>query len=148
MKLMITVDGRPAEWTGPSDRRLIDMLRDDLASTAPKLGCGIGRCGACAVLLDGQAVPACLVLAAQADGRSVTTADGLGEDGDLIRRALVDAGAVQCGYCTSGVAVALASALRETPRPATNEVLQSLNGQLCRCGGYEGLRRAVAVLFD
>jgi carbon-monoxide dehydrogenase small subunit len=147
MKVALTLDGNPVEWTGPADTRLVELLRDDLGATGPKLGCGIGRCGACLVLLDGEAVPACLVLGSQADGRAVITVDGLGEDGAAILQCLADAGAIQCGYCSSGMVVALAGALRTMPRPGPAEVLDTLTGQLCRCGGYEGLRRAVHTLF-
>lgn len=147
MKIVATVDGRACAWEGPADTRLLDVLRDDLGVVAPREGCRIGRCGACAVLVDGEAVPSCLVLAARVDGAEVQTADGLGDDGQTILRALADAGAVQCGYCTAGIAVALVGALRESPRPTPESVLDALAGQLCRCGGYEGLRRAVRVLF-
>jgi carbon-monoxide dehydrogenase small subunit len=141
------VDSHPVCWTGADDARLLDVLRGPLDVTAPKPGCGIGRCGACLVLVDDAAVPSCLVLAGRLDGSEVTTSDGLGAQGDAILQALAEAGAIQCGYCASGVIVALAGALRERPRPEADAVLTALEGQLCRCGGYEGLRRAVAELF-
>ena len=147
MRIVTIVDGRDCTWDGPADARLLDVLRDGLGVVAPREGCRIGRCGACAVLLDGEAVPSCLVLAARVDGAEVQTADGLGTDGETILRVLAESGAVQCGYCTAGIMVALAGALRESPRPAPDAVLDALAGQLCRCGGYEGLRRAVGTLF-
>lgn len=147
MSATFRVDTRPVCWSGADDTRLLDLLRGPLNATAPKLGCGIGRCGACLVLVDDAAVPSCLVFAGRLDGAEVTTSDGLGAQGDAILQALAEAGAIQCGYCTAGVIVALAGALRESPRPDADAVLGMLEGQLCRCGGYEGLRRAIAALF-
>ena len=147
MRRTFVVDGRPVEVALPADARLLDALRGPLAATGPKPGCGIGRCGACLVLLDGAPVPSCLVLAARLDGAEVTTADGLGDEGVTVLRALADAGAIQCGYCSAGMTVAIVAALRTVPPPGADEVLELLSGQLCRCGGYEGLRRAVTALF-
>jgi len=147
VKRAFVLDGRPVELVTAPDTRLLDALRGPLEATGPKPGCGIGRCGACLVLLDGAPVPSCLVLAARLDGAEVTTVDGLGEDGATILRALADAGAIQCGYCSAGMTVAIAGALRTVPRPGPDQVLELLAGQLCRCGGYEGLRRAVQSLF-
>ena len=141
------LDGREVAFDAPADTRLLEALRGPLEATGPKPGCGIGRCGACLVLLDGAPVPSCLVLAARIDGSAVTTVDGLGDEGAAILRALADAGAIQCGYCSAGMTVAIAGALRTVPRPGPDAVLELLSGQICRCGGYEGLRRAVHALF-
>lgn len=140
------VNGRAFEWKGDDSRRLLTVLREACAVTDPKAGCEIGRCGACMVLLDGQAVPSCLVLMARVDGAQVTTASGLGEDAHKVLTTLAANGAIQCGYCTAGIVTTLVAALRESPRPSAEQILELLNGHLCRCGGYAGLRRAVAEL--
>ncbi len=142
-----TVDDMPVCVMAPPDRRLIALLRDDLGITGPKEGCAIGRCGACVVLLDGRPVNACLVLAARLEGRTVTTVAGLGERARPVQEALAEAGAVQCGYCAPGLVVAL-TALLERPDPPVDgaEVSRALSGQICRCTGYGGLRRALAAL--
>lgn len=146
MTVSFEVNGLACEWKGDESRRLLTVLREVCAVTDPKPGCEIGRCGACTVLLDGQAVPSCLVLMARMDGAQVTTASGLGDDAHKVLSSLAANGAVQCGYCTAGVVTTLVSALRESPRPSADAILDMLTGHLCRCGGYAGLRRAVAEL--
>lgn len=130
----VTVDTAP-------ERPVIEILREDLALTGTKLGCGVGRCGACAVLLDGQAVNACLLMAWQVEGRAVTTIEGLAEDpqGARLIDALAEALAFQCGYCAPGVVVSLAGLLRTDPAPDAAAVTQALDGQICRCTGYAAL---------
>ena len=147
MRLGFTVDGAACEIVADPDRRLIDILREDLGVTAAKNGCGIGRCGACLVIVDGRPVNACLVPAARLDGVAVVTALGLGAAADRVRAALAAAGGVQCGYCASGVVTLLTALLDENPRPGPEAVLPLIAGQICRCTGYGGLRRAVDALF-
>ncbi len=147
MNRHFSLDGRPVAVDAAGDARLLELLRGPLAVTGPKPGCGIGRCGACLVMVDGAPVPSCLVLASRLEGAEVTTVDGLGSDGVTVLHALADAGAVQCGYCSAGMTVAIVGALRTVPRPEPGAVLELLEGQLCRCGGHEGLRRAVQALF-
>jgi xanthine dehydrogenase YagT iron-sulfur-binding subunit len=135
----VTVNGRPREvWVEPR-RTLLDLLRWDLGLTGAKPGCERGACGACTVLLDGEAVYACLVLACACDGREVLTVEGLGsaEGLDPIQEAFVEHDAFQCGYCTPGQIMAAKALLRRNPAPTEAEVREALSGNLCRCGAYQ-----------
>lgn len=116
---------------------LLELLRRE-GYKGVKKGCETGDCGACAVLLDGRAVNSCLVLAAKADGRTVTTVEGLEADGRLsvLQEAFLDAGAVQCGYCTPGMLIAATDLLNRNPHPSEEEIREAISGNLCRCTGY------------
>lgn len=143
-----TVNGAGVCLTAAPDRRLLDILRDDLGLTGAKEGCSVGRCGACTVLVDGRPRIACLTLAYQVAGATVTTIEGLatGEVLHPVQAAFVAAGAFQCGYCTAGMVLATVAALEADPT-ATPEALETaLVGNLCRCSGYTGVRRALASL--
>jgi aerobic carbon-monoxide dehydrogenase small subunit len=146
VRIALTVNGdaREAEvWAGES---LLTALRDRLGLPGSKNACEQGECGSCSVLLDGTLVCACLVLAAQADGHEVVTVEGLaGDDGDLhpVQEAFVDAGAVQCGFCTPGLVVAAADLLQNKPDPTDDEIREALSGNLCRCTGYQKILDAV-----
>jgi carbon-monoxide dehydrogenase small subunit len=145
MRIELRVNGEPREadvWEGES---LLFALRERLGLPGSKNACEQGECGSCSVLLDGTLVCACLVLAAQADGHEVTTVEGLGVDGRLhrVQEAFVDAGAVQCGFCTPGLVVATASLLEERPQPTDEEIREALSGNLCRCTGYAKIFDAV-----
>ena len=145
MKLELTVNGERREadiWEGES---LLFALRERLGLPGSKNACEQGECGSCSVLLDGTLVCACLVLAAQAAGRDVVTVEGLGRDGalDRVQEAFVDAGAVQCGFCTPGLVVATADLLAHNPRPSEDEIREALSGNLCRCTGYAKIFDAV-----
>ena len=147
MKVGLTVNGeyREAEvWPGAS---LLVALRDGLGLYGSKNGCEQGECGSCSVLLDGKLVCACLVLAAQADGRAVVTVEGLGQEGKLhpVQEAFVQAGAVQCGFCTPGLVVTTVDLLRRDPQPNPDEIREALSGNLCRCTGYVKVFDAVAL---
>lgn len=123
---------------------LVDFLRETLHLTGTKVGCGIGECGACTVLLDGEPVNACLVLAASVDGGRVVTVEGLkGEEAEVLQRAFIEEGAVQCGYCTPGMLLSAKAVLDRNKRPSETEVRQAVSGNLCRCTGYERIVRAV-----
>jgi carbon-monoxide dehydrogenase small subunit len=124
---------------------LVDFLRADLELTGAHMGCDDGMCGACTVKVDGRAVKSCLMLAIQADGAEVTTVEGLGTGADLhpVQQAFIDAGAVQCGYCTPGFVVAASALLERTPAPTDAEIRDGLVGNLCRCGCYQNIRAAV-----
>jgi carbon-monoxide dehydrogenase small subunit len=124
---------------------LIDTLRENLNLTGSKKGCGTGDCGACTVLLDGTPVTSCLVLAATAVGKEITTIEGLVSNGDLhpVQQAYVDFSAIQCGYCTPGIVMMTVALLDEQPHPSDLEIRQGLAGNLCRCTGYSKIMLAV-----
>ena len=147
MKLELTVNGERREadiWEGES---LLFALRERLGLPGSKNACEQGECGSCSVLLDGTLVCACLVLAAQAAGRDVVTVEGLGRGGALhrVQEAFVEAGAVQCGFCTPGLVVATADLLAHNPRPNEDEIREALSGNLCRCTGYAKIFDAVRL---
>jgi aerobic carbon-monoxide dehydrogenase small subunit len=147
VKVELTVNGEPRDadvWEGES---LLFALRERLGLPGSKNACEQGECGSCSVLLDGTLVCACLVLAAQADGHEVVTVEGLAEDGDLhrVQEAFVEAGAVQCGFCTPGLVVATADLLAHNPDPSDHEIREALSGNLCRCTGYAKIFDAVRM---
>ena len=147
MRVELTVNGelRDAEvWAGES---LLVTLRDRLELPGSKNACEQGECGSCSVLLDGTLVCACLVLAAQADGHAVVTVEGLAEGEELhpVQTAFVEAGAVQCGFCTPGLVVATVDLLARVPSPNEDEVREALSGNLCRCTGYAKIFDAVRL---
>ncbi len=145
MRVELEVDGVGREVEVEAPDSLLSALRDGLGVLGPKDGCGEGECGACTVLLDGVAVNACLVPAAQADGAAVTTVVGLGDDdrSSRLQRALAEAGAVQCGYCTPGIVVAAGELLDREPEPSRERIASALAGNLCRCTGYAKIVDAV-----
>lgn len=125
---------------------LVSYLRDDLGLTGTKIGCDTSSCGACTVLLDGQSVKACTLLAAQADGRDIVTVEGLAApELDALQRAFTEQHALQCGFCTPGMLLALVSLLRERPGATEAEIRDGLDGNLCRCTGYTPIVRAAEV---
>ena len=142
----LTVNGHPYRVRVRLEQTLLDVLREELRLTGTKRGCDQGECGACTVHLDGQAVNACLVLAADADGSRVTTIEGLARQGVLhpLQRAFLDEGAVQCGYCTPGMIMQAAALLAANPKPSLAEIRAGLAGNLCRCTGYARIVKAVA----
>jgi carbon-monoxide dehydrogenase small subunit len=147
VKIELTVNGEPREadvWEGES---LLFALREGLGLPGSKNACEQGECGSCSVLLDGTLVCACLVLAAQANDREVVTIEGLAEDGRLhrVQEAFVEAGAVQCGFCTPGLVVATADLLTHNPSPSDDEIREALSGNLCRCTGYSKIFDAVRL---
>jgi aerobic carbon-monoxide dehydrogenase small subunit len=150
VKIELTVNGEPREadvWEGES---LLFALRERLGLPGSKNACEQGECGSCSVLLDGTLVCACLVLAAQAEGHEVVTVEGLAENGDLhrVQEAFVEAGAVQCGFCTPGLVVATADLLAHNPRPSEDEIREALSGNLCRCTGYSKIFDAVRLAAE
>ena len=151
LALRVTVNGTLHELTIPGSRLLIDLLRDDLGLTGTKKGCAIGVCGACSVLVDGELMSACLLLALAVQGRSVTTVEGLAApDGSLsaLQAAFIAHGGFQCGICTPGQLVAATALLAHQPDPDEAEVRAWMTGNLCRCTGYLGIVasiRAAAV---
>jgi carbon-monoxide dehydrogenase small subunit len=150
VKIELTVNGEPRDadvWEGES---LLFALRERLGLPGSKNACEQGECGSCSVLLDDTLVCACLVLAAQADGHEVVTVEGLAEDGDLhrVQEAFVEAGAVQCGFCTPGLVVATADLLAHNPDPSDHEIREALSGNLCRCTGYAKIFDAVRLAAE
>jgi carbon-monoxide dehydrogenase small subunit len=146
MKLNFMLNGAPVSLEAPADWTLLQALRDGMNLTGTKEGCGIGECGACSVLLDGRLVNSCLTLAAQADGRKVTTIEGIrGPDGgpNDLQQAYIDYGAVQCGFCTPGMVLAGESLLAQNPNPTRMDIREAIAGNLCRCTGYQQIVDAV-----
>jgi carbon-monoxide dehydrogenase small subunit len=144
--LTVTVNGERLSRTVEARRTLADFLRDNLSLTGTHLGCEHGVCGACTVLVDGDAVRSCLMFAAQADGAEVTTIEGLSQrNGELspIQAAFQAEHALQCGFCTPGFVVSVHAFLAENPHPSDDEIRDALSGNLCRCTGYQGIIAAV-----
>ncbi len=145
MKVTVTVNGNEVGADVEDRALLVHFLRDAAGLTATNVGCDTTSCGACTVLLDGESVKSCTVLAAQADGREVTTVEGLaGHRGEMhpVQRAFQQEHALQCGFCTPGMVMAVVSLLRENPRPTEEQVRAGLEGNLCRCTGYHNIVRA------
>jgi carbon-monoxide dehydrogenase small subunit len=148
-RIKVTINGRDHQATVEGRLTLSDFLRIDAGYTGVHLGCEHGVCGACTVIVDGEAVRACLLLAVQADGTSVATVEGLANaDGTLhpVQQALRDEHGLQCGFCTPGIAMTLATLTEGDAQPTGDELIDALSGHLCRCTGYQGIRRAVRRL--
>jgi aerobic-type carbon monoxide dehydrogenase small subunit (CoxS/CutS family) len=143
MPVALDVNGEAHVLDVPPTRRLLAVLRDDLALTGAKQGCGEGACGACAVLLDGKPVASCLLPVAAAEGRSVTTIEALAREHPEVQRAFVAEDALQCGFCTPGQIVSATALLASTPQPTREQIRAGLAGNLCRCGAYPKIERAV-----
>jgi len=151
IEIELQVNGETARSTVPPRLTLADYLRERCGLTGTHLGCEHGVCGACSVLLDGEAVRACLVFAVQADGREVTTIEGLGgPDGGLspLQAAFRDNHGLQCGFCTPGFVVSATALLRDIPDPTDEQIREGLSGNLCRCTGYQGILAAVRAAAD
>jgi carbon-monoxide dehydrogenase small subunit len=140
-----TINGEPVEFLCDGSQTLLSALRDAVGLTGTKEGCSTGDCGACSVLVDGRLVPSCLVLAAEAQGRSVTTIEGIAQDGKLhpVQQQFLAHAALQCGICTPGFIVAAKALLDANPNPTETEARYWLAGNLCRCTGYDKIIRAV-----
>ena len=141
----LTVNGKRRELELEPRELLVYVLRERLGLTGTTVGCDTSSCGACTVLLDGESVKACTVLGVQADGREITTIEGLAQDGALhpVQQAFHDHHALQCGYCTPGMVMAAVSLLAEQPNPSEEEIRHALEGNLCRCTGYVNIVKAV-----
>ncbi|MGW4975956.1 (2Fe-2S)-binding protein [Streptomyces mirabilis] len=144
-RISVKVDGTTYEDEVEPRLLLVHYLRDHLGLTGTPIGCDTSNCGACTVDLDGETVKSCSVLAVQADGSEVTTIQGLAQDGEwhALQKAFHERHALQCGYCTPGMIMAARDLLRENPAPAAQEVREALEGNLCRCTGYQNIVRAV-----
>jgi carbon-monoxide dehydrogenase small subunit len=151
VKVTITVNGNAIEDDVEDRTLLVHFLRDGVGLTATNIGCDTTSCGACTVLLDGESVKSCTVLAAQADGSAVTTVEGLaGADGTMhsMQRAFQAEHGLQCGFCTPGMVMAAVSLLKENPHPSEDDVRVGLEGNLCRCTGYHNIVRAVLAAAE
>ena len=149
MVVTLLVNGEPHELAIAPWRTLAEVLRDDLRLTGTKVGCETGDCGACTVLLDGRTVTSCLTLAIEAEGRAITTIEGVAPSGtelDPLQESLVANGAVQCGYCTPGMVLSARHLLSRNAAPTEPEIRQALSGNLCRCTGYEKIVQAIAAV--
>ena len=147
MDITLSVNGEERALQVPPWRTLLDALRGDLALTGSKNACNQGVCGACTVLIDGVPVNACLTLAVNVSGRDITSVEGLGEGGELsvMQQAFVEAGAIQCGFCMSGMIVSATALLADNPQPSREEIRHALSGNLCRCSGYVRVVDAVQL---
>ena len=137
-KIYVTVNGIDEQVVVPSNMTLMRMLRESLALTGTKNGCSAGECGACTVLINGEPVNSCMVLAAECDGAEIVTVEGLAGDKQLdpIQDAMIEAGGVQCGFCTPGILISSRALLDRNPNPSEDEIREALVGNLCRCTGY------------
>jgi carbon-monoxide dehydrogenase small subunit len=148
--IILEINGERHDLLVPPDRTLLDVLRGDLGLTGTKTNCLDAECGVCTVLVDGLAVNACLYLAAAAQGRAITTIEGLAERGTLhpLQAAFIERGAVQCGYCIPGMILSAKAYLDEHPRPSEAQVREALAGNLCRCTGYQKIVDAVLAAAE
>jgi aerobic carbon-monoxide dehydrogenase small subunit len=145
VRISFYLNGAETHVEVPPERKFVDVLREDLGLTGTKEGCGVGECGACTILVDGQARLSCLMAAAQLQGRRVTTIEGLASNGSLhpVQEAFIEYGAVQCGFCTPGVVLAAVHLLDRNPDPTREQIREGLSGNLCRCTGYVKIVDAV-----
>ncbi len=145
-----TVNGKAVEVETTANRRLLDILRDELGLTGTKEGCDVGECGACTVVLNGQAVHSCLILAPQADGAEILTVEGLSDGQTLhpLQKNFLEYGAVQCGFCIPGMLMSSYALLKENPNPREEEIKDAIAGNLCRCTGYKQIIKAVKVTVE
>ncbi len=150
LQLLIKVNGTDYQLSASPGDTLLDVLRDQLGLTGAKDGCGEGECGACTVLLNGEAVNACLVLAGQADQGIITTIEGLSSENHLhpVQEAFIKSGAVQCGYCIPGAIISSVSLLQQTAQPTEEQIREALSGNICRCTGYSKMIEAVQIAAE
>lgn len=150
-KITLTVNGETEVVNVPSHMTLLKMLREELALTGTKNGCAAGECGACTVMMNGEPVNSCMVLAVECDGAEITTVEGLANDGQLdpVQEAIIEAGGVQCGFCTPGVLISARALLNRNPHPTEPDIREALVGNLCRCTGYvriiEGVKKVATT---
>ena len=143
MRVAITINGQRHAVDVPPHRSLAELLRDQLALTGTKTACGEGTCGTCTVVLDGRPVLACLTLAAACDGAEVRTVEGGGELLEQLRRAFIETDGFQCGFCTPGQLMSALALLERTPSPTREQIVHAMSGNVCRCGAYPNIVRAI-----
>ncbi|MBN2123720.1 MAG: (2Fe-2S)-binding protein [Deltaproteobacteria bacterium] len=146
--IQLTVNGQGREFAVEPNATLLDTLRYDLGLTGAKKGCDVGECGACTVILNGKPVNACLVLALQANGGEIQTIEGVEREDGLhpIQQAFVEHGAIQCGYCTSGMILSAKALMEKRPHPTESEIRTAISGNLCRCTGYQKIVEAIKAV--
>jgi aerobic-type carbon monoxide dehydrogenase small subunit (CoxS/CutS family) len=149
-ELKLVVNGQPYELYVKPKTLLVEVLRDHLGLTGTKRSCNSSSCGACTVILNGLAVKSCSILALQADGGEVLTVEGLARGAELhpLQEAFLDYGAFQCGFCTAGMLMSAKALLDENPRPTKEQIKQGINGNICRCTGYNSIIRAIAAVVN
>ena len=142
----LRINGAKRQVDAEGERSLLSVLRDDLELTGAKYGCGEGRCGACTVLIDGLPTRSCVTTLAKAAAREITTIESLERDGKLhpLQQALIETGAMQCGYCTCGMIMSALALLRKTPRPSEEQIIEAMDGNICRCGIYANIVAAIS----
>jgi carbon-monoxide dehydrogenase small subunit len=149
-RLRCTVNHEPVDVLADGYKTLLEVLREDLQLTGTKHGCELGECGACAVLVDGQPLLSCLVLAVECEARHITTVEGLAEGGRLhpLQESFADLGAAQCGYCTPGILMTAKALLDQDPHPTRQRIMDALSGNLCRCTGYLQIIEAIEAAAE
>ena len=150
LKIKLNINGKARTAEIDASARLIDMLRDQFGLVSVKEGCGVGECGACTILMDGEAVCSCVVPAFQADGHDIVTVEGLEMNGelDVIQQSFIDCDAVQCGFCTPGMIISAKALLLKNPSPSRDEIRTALAGNICRCTGYTQIVDAVETAAE
>lgn len=150
IKISFNLNGQDVSVLADPNKRLVDFLREDMGMLSVKEGCGEGECGACTIIYNGDAITSCLMLAGQVNGAKVVTLEGVSENGELnyIQQAFVDAGAVQCGFCTPGMVLSAKALLDKNPNPTHEEIRRAISGNLCRCTGYSKIVKAVEMARD
>ncbi len=145
VEINLKVNGKDYVLEVEEDMRLLDLLREKLGFLGVKEGCSEGECGACTVIMDGQVVNSCLIMAFQAEGSSIVTIEGLEKEGEIhpVQQAFIEVGAVQCGYCTPGMILSAKALLDKNPNPTEEEIREGISGNLCRCTGYNKIIQAV-----
>jgi carbon-monoxide dehydrogenase small subunit len=149
-QITVIVNGAEEAVSVPSNMTLLTMLRESLAITGTKNGCTAGECGACTVLVDGEPVNSCMMLAVEADGKHITTIEGLAKDGnlDIVQQMIIEKGGVQCGFCTPGMLISARALLNRNPHPTEEEIVEALVGNLCRCTGYSRIIESVKAAAE
>jgi aerobic carbon-monoxide dehydrogenase small subunit len=149
-KINVKINGGLEQVEVPSNMTLLSMLREKLAMTGTKNGCAAGECGACTILMNGEPVNSCMVLAVEADGAELVTVEGLAREGelDVVQKTIIDKGGVQCGFCTPGVLISTKALLTRNPHPSETEIREALVGNLCRCTGYVRIVEAVQAAAE
>ncbi|MBA4391590.1 MAG: ferredoxin [Syntrophus sp. (in: bacteria)] len=147
MRISFVLNGKEIVINAEPDQRVIDLLREDLGLTGAKEGCGAGECGACTILVDNESRLSCLMLAAQLEGKTITTIEGIAKEGEFhpLQEAFIEYGAVQCGFCTPGMILSAVDLLAKNPGPTREEIKEGMSGNLCRCTGYQKIVDSVEM---